>query len=360
MLIRIYHLIIKEFLGAVRDPKARIVLIVPPLLQLFIFSFTVTQEVRNISLGVYNKDAEVEGYSLVQRFENSSLVSDIVTINSQHEIAPLIDRQEVMGIIVIPEDFSQKYHSGQTAEVQVLLDGRRTNAAQVAGGYANRIISGFFAESGRNRTGIDLVSRNWFNTNLDPRKTTVPSLVCVLATILGVLVSGLSIARERETGTFEQLLVSPLNPPGNFGGEGCSGGVFGDMFGDNDDRDNHFHTRDSAPWLVLAVDLLDGPFPTFRGRGRAVHKFAFDDPAAGDTRGYPGFAGLDHAFGFYDPGREHADLDAVHHHRKPRSLVSHYRQRGVHERDGRTRGRPELHPVARVIGGQPFGGGVYV
>ena len=212
MFRRLYHLIIKELLASLRDPKARIVLIVPPLLQLFILSFTVTQEVKNISLGIYNKDVGKEGYSLVQRFEHSTLVSKIVPISSQQEINPLIDRQAVMGVLVVPQDFSRMIYSGETAEVQILLDGRRTNAASIVGGYATKIINGFFNESTKKHTGIQVVTRNWFNVNLDPRKTTVPSLICVLATILGVLIAGLSIARERETGTFEQLLVSPLTP----------------------------------------------------------------------------------------------------------------------------------------------------
>ncbi|MDR1268287.1 MAG: ABC transporter permease [Planctomycetaceae bacterium] len=212
MLIRLYHLIIKELLTSIRDPKSRLVLIVPPLIQIFILSFTITLEVKNTSLGVYNKDAGVEGQTLIKRFEHSPLVSKIVTVSSQNEIEPLLDRQTVLGIIVIPQDFSEKIYSHQTVQVQILLDGRRTNASRIAGSYAERIINTFLAEFTPNQNGIKIVTRNWFNVNLDPLKTTVPSLICVLATILGMLISGLSIARERETGTFEQLLISPLTP----------------------------------------------------------------------------------------------------------------------------------------------------
>ncbi|MGL4944126.1 MAG: ABC transporter permease [Thermoguttaceae bacterium] len=212
MLIRIYNLIIKELLASLRDPKARVVLVVPPLLQLFILSFTITQEVKNVSLGVYNQDVGKEGYALTQRLEHSSLVSKIVTITHQDEINAHIDRQAVMGVVVIPQDFSKTVTAGQTAKVQVLLDGRRSNAAQIAGGYITKIINQFFGESAHKKIGVAVETRNWFNINLDPRKTTVPSLVCILATILGTLLAGLSIAREREMGTFEQLLVSPLTP----------------------------------------------------------------------------------------------------------------------------------------------------
>ncbi|MDR0703475.1 MAG: ABC transporter permease [Planctomycetaceae bacterium] len=212
MLIRLYHLIIKELLISIRDPQSRLALIVPPLLQIFILSFTITLEVKNAPFGVYNKDFGIEGYSLIKRFEHSPLVSKIVTVSSQNEIEPLLDRQKVLGIIVIPQDFSKQLYSRQTVQVQILLDGRRTNAAQIAGGYATKIVNSFVGEFAENQTGIAVVTRNWFNVNLDPLKTTVPSLVCVLATILGVLIASLSIARERETGTFEQLLISPLTP----------------------------------------------------------------------------------------------------------------------------------------------------
>ncbi len=95
-----------------------------------------------------------------------------------------------------------------------MLDGRRSNASPIVGGYAGRIINQFVRDRiPRGVTGgVDLETRNWFNVNLDPRKTTIPSLVCVLAMVLGIIISGLSIARERETGTFEQILVSPLTP----------------------------------------------------------------------------------------------------------------------------------------------------
>lgn len=212
MLLRLYHLIVKELLAALRDPKARGILIAPPLIQIFILSFAITQEVKNIPLGVYNKDVGTEGYSLLQRFEHSTVVSHVIPITRQDEINPLIDSQKVMAVVVVPQDFSQKIHSGRTAQVQVLLDGRKTNASLVAGGYASKIINQFAAERNERKFGIEIETRNWFNENLDPRKTTVPSLVCVLATVLGVLLASLSIARERETGTFEQLLVSPLTP----------------------------------------------------------------------------------------------------------------------------------------------------
>lgn len=218
MLLRLFNLIIKEFLASLRDPKARAMLIVPPILQIFIFSYAITQEVKNVPIAIYNQDIGKEGYVLSQRFAQSPTFTKIRMLSHRGEIFPLIDTQEVMAVLVIPQDFSRELYAGRKASVQILLDGRKSNASPIAGGYASKIINKFVQENsttsmtGGSAVGIELETRNWFNVNLDPRKTTIPSLVCLLATILGLIISGLSIAREREMGTFEQILVSPLTP----------------------------------------------------------------------------------------------------------------------------------------------------
>ncbi len=220
MFLRLFNLIVKEFLAALRDPKARALLIGPPLLQIFIFSYAITQEVKNVTLAVYNQDFGKEGFVLTQRFRHSPTFTKILTITHREEIDPIIDNQDAMAVLVIPQDFSRQLYAGRKATLQILLDGRRSNASPIVGGYAAKIINKFVQEhlagtpgnSVGTSGGINLETRNWFNVNLDPRKTTIPSLVCVLAMVLGIIISGLSIARERETGTFEQLLVSPLTP----------------------------------------------------------------------------------------------------------------------------------------------------
>jgi ABC-2 type transport system permease protein len=205
-------LIVKEFLAALRDPKARALLIGPPILQIFIFSFAITQEVKNVTLAVYNQDVGKEGAVLIQRFQHSPTFTRILHLSHRGEINPVLDNQETMAVLVIPQDFSRELYAGRKTTVQLLLDGRKSNAAPIVGGYASKIINKFVREMHGMSVGINLETRHWFNVNLDPRKTTIPSLICVLAMVLGIIIAGLSIARERETGTFEQLLVSPLTP----------------------------------------------------------------------------------------------------------------------------------------------------
>ena len=119
-------------------------------------------------------------------------------------------------VVHIGADFSREAAAGRPAEVQLLLDGRRANAAQLVAGYAGEIVAGYDGElavrQGRPTAVSTVVSRVWFNPNLDPQWSTVPGLVAILTTLMGVMVTSLSVARERELGTFDQLLVSPLSP----------------------------------------------------------------------------------------------------------------------------------------------------
>jgi ABC-2 type transport system permease protein len=211
---RIRALIIKELLALLRDKKSRFVLIVPPLVQLFIFSFAATQEVKNQTLAILNLDRGRPAWTLAQDFAASTTFSEALHLQRPEEIPTVIDRQLAIAVLWIPEHFSGDLAAGREAQASFILDGRKTNAAQIVQGYALRIVEDYRARlaAGGGQSGIRLVTRNWFNPNLDFRWYTVPSLVCILTTVIGLLVTGLSVAREREMGTFEQLLVSPLHP----------------------------------------------------------------------------------------------------------------------------------------------------
>lgn len=228
MISRIRHLVVKELLAALRDPRARIILVFPPIMQILIFAFAITQEVNHTSIAIVNRDSGLEGASLIKSFGHEPVFRKILFMRTNEEVNEALDRRQILGALIIPSDFSKRLISGsRSAEVQILLDGRRTNAAGVLGGYMNRIILQYgqqtairssgssdsygFAKTGL-AGGINVITRHWFNPNLIPRNSFLPGLVCLLTTVVGVLVSGLSIARERETGTFDQLLVSPLSP----------------------------------------------------------------------------------------------------------------------------------------------------
>lgn len=215
MLTRLRALMTKELLNILRDPKSRTVLIVPPIIQIFIFSFAMTMEAKNIHLGVLNLDAGRAGFELVERFREAKTFTRILPLRGQAEIGPVLDEQQALAVLVVPVDFSRRLAAGSPTQVQLLLDGRKTNTAQIVGGYAQRILEGFLADQTPGAvSGMPAVleARHWFNPNLEFMWYTVPSLICILSTVISLILTALSVAREREMGTFEQLLVSPLQP----------------------------------------------------------------------------------------------------------------------------------------------------
>ena len=216
MLGRIRCLVVKELLAVLRDPQSRIILVVPPLVQMLVFTFAATQEVKNVPVAVLNKDTGVHGRDLVARFEGAPNFTKVVHLRSDADVAPALDARQVLMVVHVGADFSREVAAGRPAQVQLLLDGRRANATQLAAGYAREIVAAYDGEvaagQGRPAAVSAVVARVWFNPNLDPQWSTVPGLVAILTTLMGVMVTGLSVARERELGTFDQLLVSPLSP----------------------------------------------------------------------------------------------------------------------------------------------------
>ncbi|EPR43424.1 hypothetical protein dsx2_2275 [Desulfovibrio sp. X2] len=220
---RVKALVIKELLAVLRDKKSRMALIMPPLLQLTIFAFAATLEVKNVSLAVLDKDGGQAAVELVQRFAAAPYFTKIITLHGQEQVAPALEDETAMAVLVINQNFSRDVAQFRRATpvhpqaaVQLLLDGRRSNTSQIIQGYASRIVEQYNADyaSTYNLRGppAELVARNWFNPNLDYLWFTVPNLIGMLAMVVGLMVTSLSVARERELGTFDQLLVTPLHP----------------------------------------------------------------------------------------------------------------------------------------------------
>ncbi|MBY0560077.1 ABC transporter permease [Hyphomicrobium sp.] len=211
---RLWSLIVKELLANWRDRRNRIILLISPMIQVLIFSFAATQEVKNVPLAVLDEDRSVLSRELISRFEASPQFSQVMRLEGVADIAPAIDSREAPAVLHIAQDFSRRLTAGQPVQVQLLLDGRRSNAAQIIQGYTVEIVDRLNAEFARlgslRGPPSFVVARTWFNPNSDTLWSTVPGLFAVLTTSVGMMVSALSVARERELGSFEQLLVSPL------------------------------------------------------------------------------------------------------------------------------------------------------
>jgi ABC-2 type transport system permease protein len=199
-------LIKKEFLAIWSDKKSRVIIIVPPLLQLLLFSFAVTLEVKNINLGILDRDNTAESQALVRKLSYSTTFTHIYRLKSEKELTHYIDTQKVLATLYIPQNFSKKLDSGEPVSLQIIADGRKSNTAQIAQAYIQRtFLSLYPAED-------IMVNRNWYNPNLDNFWWIVPNLMGTLSMIIALMLTSLSVARERELGTFEQIMVSPISP----------------------------------------------------------------------------------------------------------------------------------------------------
>ncbi|MFA5521937.1 MAG: ABC transporter permease [Castellaniella sp.] len=205
---------IKEILSVLRDPRSRMLVFLPPILQLLIFAFAATLEVRNIDVAIHNQDAGRWSHELRQRLDSARFIARVRHVDSRHQLHELIDRGEVIAALAIPVDFSRTIAAGNSGRAQVLVDGRRSNSGQITVGYLSTILADVGAEIMPDSQPPNPVAvRHWFNPNLTYRWFIVPGLTGILALFSALLITALSIARERELGTFDQLLVSPASTP---------------------------------------------------------------------------------------------------------------------------------------------------
>jgi len=214
---RIKALIIKEILAVWRDKKSRIMLIAPPMIQLIILSHAATLDVNNISLGIYNQDSGWYSHELVQRIKGSPYFKHVYEYRNSKEVKRAIDTQEVIVSLQLQSNFSRLISEGQPAQIQMILDGRKSNASQIVTGYLNTILQNFNIDILQYQgvtlpVPIDIEFRSFFNPNIDYIYFTMPSLVAILSMLLALMVTAMSVSRERENRTFDQLLVSPLQP----------------------------------------------------------------------------------------------------------------------------------------------------
>ncbi len=217
MFNRIIALIQKEFLALLRDKKSRIVLFMPPVFQLFLFAFAATLDVKNASIAILNRDPSgKQAHELIQRFQGSTTFTDITFLNAVSEIQPFIDNKRGDMVVFIDEQFSEKIKSKKPTSVALVLDGRGSNTSQILAGYAGTIIDDYsreiMADINMFQTNAVLAPQNWYNPNLIYSWYTVPCLCGILTMVETIVITAMSIARERELGTFDQLLVSPILP----------------------------------------------------------------------------------------------------------------------------------------------------
>ena len=211
-IIRIKALVKKEFLSIFKDPKTRALIILPPILQLVVFAQAITLEVRNIDMTVLDYSKSYHSRELISRFQNSKWFRKIKYVDKMSDLRNDIDLKNSTIGLVIQNDLEKNIKKNTPCDILIIADGRHTNSASLASGYVSTIINDYSREiSNVDSAQINVVVRNWFNPNIEYKWFLTVSLIVMLALVLSLLLSSLTIARERELGTFYQLMVSPLS-----------------------------------------------------------------------------------------------------------------------------------------------------
>jgi ABC-2 type transport system permease protein len=230
MWLRLKSMLVKEFIQALRNPRMRIILFLPPLIQLMVFGYAANTDIRNISLAVYDLDNSPESRELIGHFASSGYFRIAALPRDPRDIRRLIDEGKVSAALQINPGFARQLRTREGTVAQMIVDGTDSNTASVVMTYAQRIVSEYarqilvqritslpnIPDSMKRpfflRGGINVESRAFFNPNLESRNFYVPGIMAFLIMLVTLLLTCMAIVREREIGTMEQLIVSPIRP----------------------------------------------------------------------------------------------------------------------------------------------------
>ena len=229
---RIKHIIRKEFIQALRDKRSRILIFLPPVIQLFVFGYAVNMDINDIRLGVRDLSRSQQSRALIESFDASRNFRVVRVIDHERAIRKLLDRGTVQAVLRIGRDFSKKVKREENTTVQLILDGSDSNTATLIAQYATSIVRQYSRDLLENRLDhqlslrllngkaeelgrigeVTLQERAWYNPNLTSRLFFVPGVIAMIVMLVITLLTAMAIVREKEIGTLEQLMVSPIRP----------------------------------------------------------------------------------------------------------------------------------------------------
>jgi len=224
MLARLKQMLIKEFIQVFRDKRTRFLLFGPPIIQMLIFGYAATFEIYHVPTVVLDLDHSQESRELLSRFSSSPYFDVQRQLTDYHQIGDLIERGEATVGLEIDAGFAQNLRKGQTAPLQVIVDATNSNTALIASGYVTQIALGFAQSYQRDRIyrvapqmmekmpSVQLDQRPWYNPDLRSRWFFVPGIIGSLTLVLVVTLTAFAVVREREIGTLEQIMVTPIRP----------------------------------------------------------------------------------------------------------------------------------------------------
>lgn len=224
MLGRLKQLLIKEFIQVFRDKRTRFVLFGPPLVQMLIFGYAASYEIRQVPTAVLDYDNSQESRELISRFSATPYFDIQRHVSRPEEIRELIDRGDTTVAVQINSGFAKELRKGETARVQVIVDATNSNTALIAVGYINQIAQRYAREYQKERMqsiapqlvslmpSVELEQRPWYNTDLRSRWFFVPGVIGSLTMLIVIILTAFAVVREREIGTLEQIMVTPIRP----------------------------------------------------------------------------------------------------------------------------------------------------
>ncbi|HEU5415615.1 MAG TPA: ABC transporter permease [Candidatus Angelobacter sp.] len=220
---RVKHMLVKEFIQVLRDPKMRGVIFLMPIIQVLVFGYAVTTDVKHVRTAVYDLDNTQATRELVDRFALSGYFDVVATVSDDRRAQELIDSGEVRALLRMNHGFDNDLRAGRPAELQVIVDGTDSNTAGIVLDYSRKIAAQFSREVTVTRAtrglgmlprtaAVDLETRAWFNENLESRNFYVPGVIAIIVMLITLMLTSMAVVREKEIGTMEQIMVTPITP----------------------------------------------------------------------------------------------------------------------------------------------------
>jgi ABC-2 type transport system permease protein len=215
-LLRIAALTRKELLAVLKDRRSRMSLLIPPVVQALIFGYAATYDLNHVTYAALDQDHTAASRQLLAGLDGSGVFERVANLQRASDIDSLIDARRALLIVQIDAQFERRLLSGQSADLQLIADGRNSNTAGTAMGYVTSIVQQFNSSWGHDHgfaaLPVQIVTRAWYNPNLETRWFMIPGMIGTLTLIQTMMLTAMSVAREREQGTFDQLLVTPFRP----------------------------------------------------------------------------------------------------------------------------------------------------
>ena len=202
----------KEFLAILVDPANRVTLIAPVFIQAVLFGYAASYDVNHVDYAVLDQSRSQSSQQVLAHLDGSGIFKRTADLQNNQQIQQVINDRTALAVITIPADFEDKLNNQEASPIQVILDGRNSSTASMAGSYISSVVGQVNRERLGASSAIMVQARTWYNPNVESRWGIMPSLIATLSMMQTLLLSALSVAREREQGTFDQLLVTPYTP----------------------------------------------------------------------------------------------------------------------------------------------------